>query len=174
MADNRSIVITLKIENDGSSGITSPASVSSTSSTKGTKSSAGVALAAWAVSQAVQTTVSELVAWGEYNWNKELTLNDDYIGQRNKQIALTQINRGISAVGSIFSSTASGAAVGGVAGAIIGFVVGTATQVANITRGNLQAQEQQDIRLRQMEAQLDFTRSRAGWSLKAASIGEDL
>ena len=173
MIDNRSIVITLKLEDDGS-GTTSPASASSTSSTKGTKSSAGVALAAWAVSQAVQTTVAEVIAWGEYNWNKELTLNDDYVGQRNKRIALTQINRGIGTVSSIFSSTASGAAVGGWIGAIVGFVVGTGTQVASIVRSNLQGQEQQSIHLRQMDAQLDYTRARAGWSIKAASIGEDL
>ena len=92
----------------------------------------------------------------------------------NKNIALMQINRATSAVSTIGSMTASGASVGGWVGAIIGAFIGTVTAGAGIIRSNIQGQEQQDIALRQMDAQLQFTRSRAGWSLQAASIGEDL
>ena len=131
-------------------------------------------VALFAVAKSVEIGAREIVSWAEYNWNKELTLNDDYIGQRNKNIAITQINRAVGAFSTIASSTASGAAIGGLTGALIGAVVGTFSTVSGIIRSNVQGQDQQNIAIRQMDAQLDFTRSRAGWSLKAASIGEDL
>lgn len=175
MADNRSIVITLKLDNSGANENDVSSEVNGTKvANNNDNSSAAKAIAAFAVAQVAQATVSELVNWGEYYWNRELMLNDDYIGQRNKQIALTQVNRGISAISGIASATASGAAVGGWVGAIIGFTLGTVTQVAGVVRSNIQGQDQQNIMLKQMDAQLQFTRSRAGWSTKAASIGEDL
>ena len=173
-ADNRSITITLKLD-EGKEDLDTQKSVN-TSSTASKEDNGGTAkaVAAFAVAQTAQAVASEVVAWAEYEWIKELTLSDDYIGQREKNIALTQINRGISAVSSIASATASGAAVGGWVGAIIGFVIGTGTQIASIARSNVQGQEQQDIQIRQMNAQLSYTRSRAGWSTQAASIGENL
>lgn len=173
--DNRSIVITLKIDNSGSEAIDTSNQTSTTKVSNDTdKNSTAKAVAAFAVAQTVQAAVSEGMNWAEYYWNKELMLNDDYIGQRNKRIAMTQINRTISAVSGTISATASGAAVGGPIGAIIGFVIGAGTQIAGIARSNIQGQEQQDIMLRQIDAQLQFTRSRVGWSTQAASIGEDL
>lgn len=175
MADNRSIVITLKLDNSGANENDVSGEVNGTKvANNNDKDSTSKAIAVFAVAQVVQTTVNELVNWGEYYWNRELMLDDDYIGQRNKQVALTHINRAIGTVSSIASATSSGAAIGGVPGAIIGFIVGTATQTAGIIRSNVQGQDQQTIMLRQMDAQLQFTRSRAGWSTKAASIGEDL
>lgn len=173
-ADNRSIVITLKLQNEE----TSDTDISNQTNTSGAESksdknkTAKAAYAAMAI-QAGQTALNEVTAWAEYYWNRELTLNDDYVGQRNKQIALTQINRGISAISTIGSFTALGAQAGPI-GAAIGAVVGTVVASASIIRSNVQGKDQQDIAIRQMEAQLDFTRSRAGWSLQAASIGEDL
>ena len=171
-ADNRSVVVTLKLDSNASEG-TSPVDTSSVKQSTD-KNGSMKALAAFAVAQMAQLAASELVAWGEYYQNKELTLSDDYIGQRNKTIALTQINRAVSSISTIGSMTATGASVGGWVGAIVGAAVGTATVVAGIARSNIQGQEQQDIMLRQMDAQLGFTRSRVGWSLNAGSIGEDL
>ena len=171
-SDNRSIVITLKLDSSGEEQ-EKPTNTQATSQ-KTEKGSSAKAVAMFAVTQAVETIASEAVAWGEYYLNKELTLTDDYIGQRQKNIATTQINRAIGAASTIGSMAASGAAVGGWVGAIVGAVLGTAVAGANILRSNIQGQQQEDIVLRQMNAQLDFTRSRAGWSLKAASIGEDL
>lgn len=171
--DNRSIVITLKL--DSGEGVLQEKPTDTTSTQQKTdKGSTAKAIAAFAAVQATQIATNEVVAWGEYYWNKELTLNDDYVGQRNKNLAITQINRGINVISTIGSMTASGAAVGNWVGAIVGAVLGTATAVAGIARSNIQGQEQQDIALKQMDAQLQFTRSRAGWSTKAASIGEDL
>lgn len=174
MTDNRSITINLKLTGDDT-GSTDSSSNTQTSNFSGEdKNSKAKAAALALASQALSAAANEVVAWAEYYWNRELTLNDDYIGQRNKQIAMTQINRGIGVVSGILSATASGAAVGGWVGAIVGAVIGTATQTANIVRSNVQGKDQQDIMLRQMNASLDFTRSRSGWSTKAASIGEDL
>ena len=172
MADNRSVVITLKLDSNASEE-TKPTDTSTVKQSTD-KNGSMKAVAAFAVAQMAQLAASELVAWGEYYQNKELTLSDDYIGQRNKNIATTQINRAVSAISTIGSMTATGAMTGGWVGAIIGAAIGTATTIAGIARSNIQGQEQQDIMLRQMDAQLGFTRSRAGWSLNAGSIGEDL
>lgn len=174
--DNRSITINLKlIDNSSEANSTNTAAQTETSNFVGEDKDSGAKAAAWALtSQALNVAANEVIAWAEYYWNRELTLNDDYIGQRNKQIAITQINRGISYAGQVFSATASGAAVGGPVGAIIGALIGTGTAIASIARSNAQSKMDQDIKLNQWNAQLDFTRSRVGYSTKAASIGEDL
>lgn len=171
--DNRSIVITLKLDSSGNEEQKNPTNTEATKNDSD-KDSSSKAVAAFAVTQSLELVANEVVAWADYYWQRELTLNDDYVGQRNKNIAITQINRAVGAVSTIGSMTASGAAVGGWVGAIVGAVIGTVTAAAGIVRSNIQGQDQQNIALRQMDAQLDFTRSRAGWSTQAASIGEDL
>ena len=170
--DNRSIVITLKLESD--SEPTDTSNQTNTDTKKGDKDGSNKALAMYAAKEIASLVTSEVVNWAEYYWNRELTLTDDYVSQRNKTIITTQINRGISAISGVVSSTASGMALGGPLGALIGFAIGASTQVASIVRSNLKGRDQQNIMLRQMNASLDFTRSRAGWSLQVASIGEDL
>ena len=125
-------------------------------------------------SQAVKMAVDEGMAWVVYEVNKNFALDDNYIAQRQMSIASQAINWGVSSASTIVSSTASGALVGGPVGAIVGAALGTTKVVASTVRQNVIAQEQQDIMLRKMQAQLDFTRNRAGWSTQAASIGEDL
>lgn len=171
-ADNRSIVITLKLD----SGQEEQKNPTNTEVTKANtdKDSTAKAVAGFAIAQSIQMIANEVVAWAEYQWNRELTLNDDYVGQREKNIAIMQISRGVNAVTTVGSMTAAGASVGGVAGAIVGFVIGAVNSVAGIVRSNVQGQDQQNIAIRQMDAQLEFTRSRAGWSTQCASIGEDL
>lgn len=185
--DNRSIVITLKLDKGATEDTdisaqtgSVNASGASTNTTGGGSSGAGATSKGIAIAAAVQftyqvleTAKSETLGWAEYLWNRELMLNDDYIGQRNKQIAMTQINRGMGVVSSVGQGALAGSAFGPI-GAIVGAAIGLATSAAGIARSNIQAQDQQNIALRQMNAQLDFTRSRKGWSLQAASIGEDL
>ena len=172
-ADTRSVVITLRLDSGNESDISEQTNTTKVSNDTD-KNGAAKAVAVWAVSNTVQMASSEVVNWTEYFTNKTLVLKDDYIGQRNKNIATTQVNRAISAVSTIGSMTASGAAMGGWIGAVIGAVVGTTSVVFGSVRSNLQGQQQQDILIKQMDAQLGFTRSRAGWSVTAASIGEDL
>ena len=123
--------------------------------------------------QAANAAINEMTAWISYEVNKYLTLNDDYIGQRNLQIAMQAVNWGTSAASTIGSTAMMGSAAGPV-GAVIGAIVGAGMVAARTARQNAQAQEQQQIRLNLMNAQLSYTRSRIGWSLQAASIGEDL
>lgn len=174
-ADTRSIVVTLKLDNSsaGASDNENPTD-GTDAANKTDKNSTAKAVAAFAVMKTAQLVTSEVVNWGEYYWNRELTLTDDYIGQRNKNIAMTQINRGISYASTIGSMAIAGTTIGGPIGTAVGAAIGIATSAVSIMRSNLQGQDQQNIHLRQMDAQLDFTRSRAGWSTQAASIGEDL
>lgn len=174
MADNRSIIITLKLQSSDSdeTDVNSQVDTQSAGNENDKDKKAKAAYKAMAI-QSASAALNEVTAWAEYYWNKELTLTDDYIGQRNKNIAMSQINRGIGALTTIGSFTAMGAAAGPW-GALAGAIVGTVVATASIVRSNVQGQEQQDIQIRQMNAQLDFTRSRAGWSTQAASIGEDL
>ena len=171
-----SITITLKLVGEGGEGGDGNISKQTdTGSFEGNSKDKKQKSAAWVLaSQALAVAVNETLAWAEFYWDRELMLNDDYIGQRNKQIAMTQINRAIGYGGQIFSAAASGAAVGGGAGAIIGAIIGVASVTANIARSNVQGQLNQSVILAQGDAQLSFTRARAGWSTNAASIGEDL
>ena len=173
MADNRSIVITLKLDGGAEENDTSQQTDTKQVADKNDKGKKAKAAYKALSIQAGTVALNEVTSWAEYYWNKELMLNDDYIGERNKNVALTQINRGISALSTIGSFTALGASAGPW-GAAIGAVIGTVVAGAGIVRSNVQGKEQQDIMLRQMDAQLSFTRSRAGWSTNAGSIGEDL
>ena len=176
MADNRSIVITLILDKNSTSNDTAVSNQTDSSKVStSTDNDSKAKAAGWALtSQAIATSASEVISWAEYYWDRELMLNDDYVGQRNKRIALTQINRGIGFVSSAISSAASGAALGGPIGAAIGAAIGIATSVAGIVRSNVQGQQLQGDSIRQMNEQLSFTRSRVGWSTHAGSIGEDL
>ena len=171
--DTRSVVITLKLDNSDENDVSEQTNTTKVSNDTD-KNGTAKAVAIWAVSNAVQMASSEIVNWAEYFTNKTLVLRDDYIGQRSKSIATTQINRAISSVSTIGATTAAGAQMGGIVGAIIGAVVGTTSVVFGAVRSNLQGQQQQDILIKQLDAQLGFTRSRSGWSTTAASIGEDL
>lgn len=172
-ADNRSIVITLKLEQSKDNSQNNPTDTDSAQK-DGDKDSSSKALAAFAVVETVKIISGEISAWGEYFWNKELTLSDDYVGQRTKNIAMTQINRAINVGSNIAGMAAKGAMIGGPVGAIVGAIIGAVSSASGIIRSNAQGEDQQNIMLKQMDAQLQFTRSRAGWSLQAASIGEDL
>ena len=175
MADTRSIVITLKLDKtEENQTDTSNQTSSSYGSQQNDNDSSAKTVAAWGAIQLATIAVNEITAWIDYEWNKTLSLDDDYIGQRNKQIATTQIGRAFSSISSIGNSAVSGFAMGGPLGAVIGGAVGLIGVISGTVRSNKQGEEQQKIQLRQMEAQLEFTRSRAGWSTHAASIGEDL
>lgn len=171
--NNRAITITLKLDGSGDDD-NNTENQTNTATKKDDKDGTAKAIASFAVVQSLQVVASEAVAWAEYYWNRELTLNDDYVGQRNKNIAISQINKGISVVSKIGTMAATGAMVGGPWGAVIGAVVGAGASALEMARTTKQTMEQQDIAIRQMDAQLSYTRQRAGWSLEAASIGEDL
>ena len=172
MADRKDIVVTLRLESTEAGNKKEPqVDVGSPDDNKGDSTAKAVFKAVGV--QALNVAVSEVVAWADYYWERELILNDDYIGQREKRIAMQCINKAKG----FLTSTASGLAMGSVAGPIgaaVGAAIGAATSIAGTLREDLQGKDQQEIMLKQMNAQLSFTRQRAGWSLEAASIGEDL
>lgn len=170
MADTKEIIVTLKVEGtdtekEPSVDVGSPESDKTDSTAKATYKTMAV--------QAANIVIGEAVAWADYLWEKELILNDDYVGQREKRIALQYLNKSISYATAIASGAAMGSAAGPV-GAVIGAVIAGIGVAAGTIRENQQAMDQQQIMINQMNAQLNFTRQRAGWSLEAASIGEDL
>lgn len=176
MADERKIVIVLRTEGGTSGGERTGEKQDAIKAItpEEEKGSVGQAIAAMAAFKIAEATTSEVLNWGNYLWDRKLTLTDDYVGQRQKNIALQLMNKGMSIAGNIFSLTAYGAMIGGPLGGAFGAAIGTVISIASVARENAQAYEQQEIQLRQMNAQLGYTRQRAGWSTTAASIGEDL
>ena len=171
--DNRSIVITLKLDQGDSKVEENPTDTNGAQKSSD-KDGSKKAITAYIAAQVSKMIANEVIDWAEYFWNKELTLNDDYVGQRNKRIALTQISRATNVVTTVGSMASSGAAIGRGWGALAGAIVGVVVSAVNSVRSNVQGWDQQQLQLRQLDAGLKFTRSRAGWSLQAASIGEDL
>lgn len=188
MADNRSVTITIKLvkeedktdttQQTGSTGATSSmAPTSSASSESGGNSNSTASSALGWAAMAIRFGKYALntgIEWVEYAWNRNLQITDDYIGQRWKRNTTTQINRAISYAGTIGSYTAQGAAAGGPLGAAVGAILGSIQVTSEIAKSNFQGYDQQMLAIKNMTAQLEFTRSRAGWSTHAASIGEDL
>lgn len=108
-----------------------------------------------------QTLLSEAL----YEVNKYFDLTDNVEGKRNLNIAMGLVHRGTNVLGSTFL----GAEIGGVPGALVGFASGVINEAINIYQGY----DQQNIQLRQLNTQLEYTRERAGYSLTSGSIGEN-
>ena len=174
MADQREIIITIK--NDTGGSIKEESANPSSESPSGSdgdldREVAGISIMAnTAFNGAIEITKN--VLW--YNYEKHLSLADDYIGQRN--LAITRAK--VSVATSFVSATATGAAVGfkvgGGVGALVGALIGGGTN-AIMPIANAQIElYQQNIRIQQMDAQLSYTRQRTGFSLNSGSIGYDL
>ena len=117
------------------------------------------------VNQAWNIVKQGITQIGNYEINKWFSLNDDYIGQRNLNNALNVISKAKN----IGMTVAGGFVVGGPIGAAVaglGSLILTGIDVAqHIDRQNLQ--------LRQMDAQLQYQRQRAGYSLTSGRVGEN-
>lgn len=100
-----------------------------------------------------------------YEINKYYDLTDNVENKRDLHIAINMIHRGANFIG----ATLAGAKIGGVPGAVIGFGVSAVNEAINIYQGY----DQQNIQLRQLQTQLEYTRERAGYSLTSGSIGEN-
>lgn len=100
-----------------------------------------------------------------YEVNKYFTLTDNVEAKRDLNIALGLIRRS----GRLAKTTLAGAIQGGIPGAVIGFGLGFAGEVVSVYQGY----DQQNIQIRQLETQLEYTRERAGYSLTSGSIGEN-
>ena len=170
--DNRSIVITLKLE-QSSQEENNPTDIKKVDE-KVDKGATQKAIASYAAMEITRIAVSEAINWGEYYWNRSLMLNDDYLGQRFKQRTMYGISSGLNFVGSAASGAIAGSMILPGIGTAVGAVLGALTSALGMVREGVQGNEQQQLTLSQMNEQLSYTRSRVGYSLEAASIGEDL
>lgn len=102
----------------------------------------------------------------KYWLDRKFNLEDDYVSQRNVNIASNIISRAIGDIGSIASATMIAGPVGfAVASVMVG--VGLITDI-------VKNYQQQSDNIRIMNNQLNFSRVRSGYSLTAGSIGENL
>ena len=175
-ADERKVVIWLKSEdsNGGQKDNASPED-NKVNPEENANKSPSAAIAIFAAERLASAITSEALNWAKFEIDKSLNLDDNYMAQRDLSIALQLIGKETSFMSTIVGFAVSGAMIGGgPIGAAVGAAIGTAVSIASTVRENTQSIIQEDIMLRQMESQLSYTRQRAGWSTKAASIGEDL
>lgn len=171
MAEQREIVITIKNETGGSvreesQQVAQGQEVNSDIA----REMAGISIVANKMfDNAIQMTKN--VLW--YKYERNLALNDDYIGQRNLSVARQQVAIVTDFISTVAGYTATGA-MGGPVGAIIGAVAGVAVATGNLVFNHAREIDQQNITIKQMDAQLSFNRQRAGFSLTSGSIGENL
>ena len=177
--DIREIRITIKGDGKGeedASDVADSAGSSESSGTKGGASSSSLSKMAWGAfaARTVADIGAEMIAWADYEIDKSFSLKDDYIGQRRMALAEFQIQGAVAGIQKVAGYSIQGAIAGGPIGALFGAMVGVAMRAQQVDRSNKQGNEQQNINIAQMNVQLQYTRRRAGWSLNAASIGEDL
>lgn len=123
--------------------------------------------------QAFEHLKSEFINELNYEMNKQFVLNDDYVSQR-KVTALKNItSRALSIGTSIVSGAKAGSMVLPGVGTAVGAITMAVVSAINLGVDIYQNYDQANIGLRQRNAQLDFTRERAGYSLTSGSVGEN-
>lgn len=183
MAETREVVVTIRSQSlGGGQPAGSPASSNATqgpqapevgegnsvSTEAQTKSQAMTTIAVQLAESVIQKTVQVAIGEIDYRIQRGFYLKDDYIGQRNYQIAKAQV---ASAAQFAVSSAAMLATMGAAALPMI-----AVSAVMTVTKNALQynhAIEEQDYQIRQLDANLQFNRTRAGYSLTSGSIGEN-
>ena len=140
---------------------------------KGEAKSAAQNLSSWLIHRALNEAASQLKSAVDYEFSKYYTTHDDYIGQRNYEIAKAQINLAVSVGTSLYSGMSMGASIGGPVGAAVGLAASAVSSGVNLALQYSRAMEQQQLKIDQMNAQLSYTRQRSGYSLTSGSIGEN-
>ena len=135
--------------------------------------SAAQNLSSWLIHKALNEAEAQLKSAVDYEFSKYYSTHDDYIGQRNYEIAKANINIAVSVGTSIYSGAAMGASIGGPVGAAVGAVASAVASGVNLAIQYNRAMEQQQLKIDQMNAQLSYTRQRSGYSLTSGSIGEN-
>lgn len=102
----------------------------------------------------------------DYRIARSFYLKDDYIGQRNYQVAKAEILAVLGYAGVIGANIRHGNYAGAITYAI-------AAPVSNLLSYSHKIEEQ-NLTIKRMEATLDFSRQRAGYSLTSGSVGENL
>ena len=164
MAQNGTIII--KIVQDQSDGETPQVD---TSGVKATQKSQQSDLKTAAITTVIQRAASSLKEMGvsqvRFQINRYFDMTDNYLGQQSMNIALSSANRLYNAGASVVG----GFMVAGPAGAVIMGLV----EVAKVGLDIYHNYSEQDLKLRKMNAELQFNRQRAGYSLTVGSQGEN-
>lgn len=111
--------------------------------------------------QVVGITIGE----AKYQHNRYFRMSDNYLAEQSLDIGLNIVNRVIS--------TGVGIAAGFTIAGVPGAIVAAGIEAVNIGLDIYHNKDQENIRLRQMDAALSFNRQRAGYSLTAGSQGEN-
>ena len=172
--ETRAITITIKAKGEGKPSSPKPSKPEEKNqeAKEETKSEAQN-LSSWLVHKALNEAESQLKSAVDYEFSKYYSTHDDYIGQRNYEIAKANINIAVSVGTSIYSGAAMGASIGGPVGAAVGAVASAVASGVNLAIQYNRAMEQQQLKIDQMNAQLSYTRQRSGYSLTSGSIGEN-
>ena len=166
MAETRRIVITIR---HGKGKRPTPSNPKPTPSRKAKKvvedkgTSIGTSVLA---NQVYENVKAMLKQTAEYEIDKYFDTKNDYVAKRDLSEALTYINM----ASSIATATYVGFKTGGSVGAAIGAGLVLSHQALNVSL----ALERQRMAIERSDAQLAFSRDRAGFSLTAGSRGENL
>lgn len=101
----------------------------------------------------------------EYQLNRHFTLIDDVRSQRNLKVAKNLVQKS----GSLGLTVGFGAITGGWVGALVGGLVQVSSQFVSSSHELIE----QDLRLKQETASLQFSRQKVGYSLNVGANGEN-
>lgn len=166
MPETRRIVITIR---HGKGKRPTPSSPKPTPSPKAKRvvedkgTSIGTAVLA---NQVYENVKAMLKQTAEYEIGKYFDTKNDYVSKRDLSEALTYIN--------MASSIATAAYVGFQTGGPVGAAIGAGLVLSHQALNASLALERQRMAVERADAQLSFSRDRAGFSLTAGSRGENL
>lgn len=109
----------------------------------------------------------------EYEVNKYYDTANDYVGKRNLNEAMAYLGMGVSLASAAIAGATVGAA-GGPVGSAIGAAVGAGLYVGQAAANAALALDRQRLEVEQSDAQLAYSRLRAGYSAVSGSRGENL
>lgn len=184
MAETREVVVTIRSQSlGGGQPAGSPASSNATQGPQAPEVGEGnsVSTEAQTKSQAMTTIAVQLaektladiagiaISEIDYRIQRGFYLKDDYIGQRNYQIAKAQVMAVASTAAMVGANMV---AYGPIAGSIKS-VIDIGMRVGKNVQAYQHANEEQNYQIKQLDANLRFNRTRAGYSLTSGSIGEN-
>lgn len=174
MAETRSITITIRQAKGVAPTPETPRPEGSREVEKRAVSMNGPTVAASVLfNQLYQAGKQAVVSEARYQVERYFDVNDDYVGKRNLEEAMSALGASFSfASAAVAGATAmSGAGpLGMAAGATVGLIATGIGKAVDIS----QRLDAQRLEIEKADAQLAFSRQRAGWSLTAGSIGEGL
>ena len=158
--------IVIKIVQDAKPGDTPQIDVTGKNEVEKTKRSDLETAAITTVIQRAWSSLKEMAASQiKFQVNRYFNITDNYLGQQSLNICLNVANK----VKNVGESIIGGAIVAGAPGAIIM----TAVEAGKLGLEIYQNYSEQNLQLRKMDAQLDYNRQRAGYSLTVGTQGEN-